>query len=130
MSRSGSSISSSNQDKSDVETVKDSTKDDEAGPHKADDDDDDVEVTAAPTDQNEEPKSHETAAAKVEAASDSAGNSTDIEISDTSTTPGSVTKQGDEASENKKDEETFHENRTEDEQDRGEFVTLGVNKNQ
>lgn len=108
--------------------MKDSTKEEEAGQPK--EDDDDVAETAATMDQNEEPKSDETAAAKVEVTSDSAGDSTEIEISDTSTTPGSVTKQGDDASEDKINEETVHENKTEDEQDRGEFVIWGMNKNQ
>lgn len=111
-SRSGSSISSGDQEESDAETVKDSTKDEKAGQPK----EDHREEAAAPNDQSEEPKPEETAATKVETTRDS------------SATPGRGDKQGGDTSEDKNYEETENESRTDDEQDRGEFEPLTKNE--
>ncbi|XP_024859700.1 glutamate-rich protein 3 isoform X2 [Kryptolebias marmoratus] len=118
MSRSGSSVSSSDQEESDAETVKDSTKDEKAGQPKEDDQED----LAAPANEGEELKSEEAAAAKVEPTFDSAGDSTEFEISDTSAASGGVNKQGDDASEGKNNEEMGHKNKTEDKQERAKSV--------
>ncbi|XP_037530678.1 glutamate-rich protein 3 [Nematolebias whitei] len=117
MSRSGSSVSSDDQEESDAESVKDSMKDEKAGQLK----EDDQEEAAAPNDQSEEPKSEETAATKVETTCDSAGDSTGMEMPDSSAT-WSVNKQGGGTSEDKNNEETENETKADDEQDRAKSV--------
>lgn len=124
MSRSASRVSSGDQEESDAESVKDSTKDENAGQLK----EDHQEEAAAPDDQSEEPKSEETAATKVESTCDSAGDSTEMEMLMDSSATWSGNKQGGGTSEDKNNEETENETKVDAEQDRGECEPLSKNE--
>uniref|UniRef100_A0A1A8FLG0 Chromosome 1 open reading frame 173 n=1 Tax=Nothobranchius korthausae TaxID=1143690 RepID=A0A1A8FLG0_9TELE len=108
-SHSGSSSSGSDQEESDSEGIKD---------EKEDVPEEDQEEAASPTDETEEPQTQVPAATKEETVLDSAGDSTEIEISETSVPSGSEDKQNNDNSEDKTHEDTGDGNKEEDEQER------------
>ncbi|KAF7203102.1 glutamate-rich protein 3 [Nothobranchius furzeri] len=112
-SHSGSSSSGSDQEESDSEGIKDEKKDVP---------EEDQEEAASPTDETEEPQTQVPAATKEETVLDSAGDSTEIEISETSVPSGSEDKQNNRNSEDKTHEDTGDGNKEEDEQERAKSV--------
>ncbi|XP_040896311.1 glutamate-rich protein 3 [Toxotes jaculatrix] len=125
-SRSGSSCSGSDQEASDAEATNDSREDEKAEqPEEVD-----REEAVAPSDQKDEPNPEEPAATEAKSAAakdsdlqDSAGDSTEIDISDTSIPSGKENKQSDDTSGGKEAEATVDEGKQEEEQEqeRGEY---------
>uniref|UniRef100_A0A3B4YYF4 Glutamate rich 3 n=1 Tax=Stegastes partitus TaxID=144197 RepID=A0A3B4YYF4_9TELE len=121
---SGSSSSGSDQEESDAEETKDSKEEEKAEQPK----EVDGEQTVAPPDEKDEPNPEEAAATEGESAvakdsdiQDSAGDSTEIDISDTSVPSGNDNRQSDDTSEVKDAEKTVEESKPEEEQERGEY---------
>uniref|UniRef100_A0A3Q0RV91 Glutamate-rich 3 n=1 Tax=Amphilophus citrinellus TaxID=61819 RepID=A0A3Q0RV91_AMPCI len=123
-SHSGSSSSGSEQDESDAEDTKDSKEDQKAEQPR----EDSHEETVAQPMEKDEPNPEEAAATEAESFvakdshMDSAGDSTEIEISDTSVPSGSDTRQSDDKDAEKMIEESKHE----EEQERGEYKTPNI----
>ncbi|XP_030583850.1 glutamate-rich protein 3 [Archocentrus centrarchus] len=119
-SHSGSSSSGSEQDESDAEDTKDSKEDQKAEQPR----EDGQEETVAQPMEKDEPNPEEAAATEAESSvakdshMDSAGDSTEIEISDTSVPSGSDTRQSDDKDAEKMIEESKHE----EEQERAKSV--------
>lgn len=119
-SRSSCSSSGSEQEESDAEGDKDSTEDEEAEePQKAD-----REETVVAPDQTGEPSAEETSAADAECAvANSAGDSTEIDISDSSIPSGNEMKQSDDTSGDTEVAEMVRGSNRDAEQERGECKT-------
>ncbi|XP_022615161.1 glutamate-rich protein 3 [Seriola dumerili] len=126
-SRSGSSCSGSDREASDAEATKESREDEKAEqPEEVD-----QEETVAPPEEKDEPNPEEaaaateaeSAAAKDTALQDSAGDSTEIDISDSSVPSGSENKQSHDTAGDKEAEKTVDEGKQEEgqEQKRGEY---------
>eukprot|EP00064_Thunnus_orientalis_P011905 superscaffoldBa00001768_g11937 len=124
-SHSGSSCSGSDREESDTEAPKDSTENEKVEqPTEVD-----QEETTAPSDEKDEPNPEEAAATAAEPAAakdsdiqDSAGDSTEIDISDASVPSGNENKQSDDTSGDKEDEKTVDESKQEEEQERAKSV--------
>ncbi len=116
-SRSGSSSSGSDREESDVEAAED-TREDE----KAEEPEKDQEETVVPPDKQDEADAEsESAVAKDSDIQNSAGDSTEIDVSDSSVPSGSENKPSDDPSGDKEAVKTVDESKQEEEQDRGEF---------
>jgi len=120
-SRSGSSFSGSDLEESDAEATKDSKEDDD---HLKEED---QEEEAAPVGEKDEPNPEETAATEVMSAlakdseiQDSAGDSTEIEISDTSVPSANGNKPSEDSSGDQNNNKTAGESKNEEDQERGE----------
>lgn len=117
-SHSGSSSSGSEHEESDAEATRDINEDNKAKQQK----EDSQEETIAQPEEKDEPNPEEDVATEAESSAakdshmDSAGDSTEIEISDTSVPSGSETRQRDD----KDAEKTVEEGNQEEEQERGE----------
>uniref|UniRef100_A0A3Q1BV92 DUF4590 domain-containing protein n=2 Tax=Amphiprion ocellaris TaxID=80972 RepID=A0A3Q1BV92_AMPOC len=121
-SRSGSSFSGSDQEESDAEDTKEEEKAEqpkEVNP----------EETVAPPDEKDEPNPDEAAATEGESAvvkdsdiQDSAGDSTEIDISETSVPSGNENRQSNDTSGGKDAEKTAEDNKPEEEQERAKSV--------
>lgn len=117
-SHSGSSSSGSEHDESDAEATRDINEDNKAKQQK----EDSQEETIAQPEEKDEPNPEDDVASEAESSAakdlhmDSAGDSTEIEISDTSVPSGSETRQSDD----KDAEKTVEEGNQEEEQERGE----------
>lgn len=117
-SHSGSSSSGSEHEESDAEATRDINEDNKAKQQK----EDSQEETIAQPEEKDEPNPEEDVATEAEFSAakdshmDSAGDSTEIEISDTSVPSGSETRQRDD----KDAEKTVEEGNQEEEQERGE----------
>ncbi|XP_060890785.1 glutamate-rich protein 3 [Labrus mixtus] len=124
-SRSGSSLSGSDQEESDAEVTKSSREEEKAEqPKEADE-----EETAVPPDKKDEPQRGETPPTEAESAApkesdvpNSAGERTEINISDTSLPSGNENKQSDNTSGEKEVEKTVNESKQEEEQERAKSV--------
>ncbi|XP_074525222.1 glutamate-rich protein 3 isoform X1 [Halichoeres trimaculatus] len=121
-SQSGSSSSGSEREESDVE---DDREDDKAEQPKEVDE----EESAAPPDEKDEPQSEETPATKADSAApkdsdvpNSAGESTEIDVSDTSVPSGNENKQSDDTTGEKEVAKIEHESKQEEEQERAKSV--------
>ncbi|CAJ1060381.1 glutamate-rich protein 3 [Xyrichtys novacula] len=117
-SRSGSSLSASDQEESESEAAKEEKKAEQ--PKEVDE-----KETAAPADKKDEPQPEDTSTAEVESAApkdsdvlNSAGESTEIDISDTSAPSGNENKERDDTS----GEKTVNESKQEEEQERAKSV--------
>lgn len=123
-SHSGSSSSGSERDESDAEDAEDINEDKKA---EQPGEDRRAETVAQPV-ENDEPNPGEAAATEDSASVardshvDSAGDSTEIEISDTSVPSGSDTRQSD----GKDAEKMIEESKDEEEQERGEYKTTRI----
>lgn len=114
-SRSGSSSPGSEQEESDTEAVRDSREDEKADqPQEVH-----QEETAVPLDETEPATETEAAAAKDSDTHNSAGDSTEIDISDTNVP--SENKQSDDTSGDREVEKTVDECEQEEEPERGEY---------
>ncbi|XP_044055810.1 glutamate-rich protein 3 isoform X2 [Siniperca chuatsi] len=122
-SHSGFSSSGSDREESDAEATKDSREDEkEEQPKEVD-----QAETAVPTDEKDEPNPEEAAATESAVPKDSdiqnsAGDSTEIDISDTGVPSGNVNKQSDDTSGDKEVEKTVDESKQEEEQERAKSV--------
>ncbi|KAM7011908.1 glutamate-rich protein 3 [Tautogolabrus adspersus] len=124
-SRSGSSLSGSDREESDAEDTKNSQEEEKAEqPKEADE-----EETAVPPDKKDEPQRGETPPTEAESAApkesdvpNSAGESTELNISDTSVPSGNENKQSDNTSGEKEVEKTVNESKQEEEQERAKSV--------
>ncbi|KAM9358048.1 glutamate-rich protein 3 [Symphorus nematophorus] len=122
-SQTGSSSSGSDQEESEDEAAKDSREDEKPEQPK----EVNQEETALPPDKKDEPNPEEAAATESAAAKDSdvqnsAGDSTEIDISDTSVPSGNENKQSDDTSGDKEAEKTVDESKQEEEQERAKSV--------
>ncbi|XP_025759171.1 glutamate-rich protein 3 isoform X4 [Oreochromis niloticus] len=119
-SHSGSSSSGSEHEESDAEATRDINEDEMAEQQK----EDSQEETIAQPEEKDEPDPEEDVATEAECSAakdshmDSAGDSTEIEISDTSVPSGSETRQSDD----KEAEKTLEEGKQEEEQERAKSV--------
>ncbi|XP_070765604.1 glutamate-rich protein 3 [Enoplosus armatus] len=120
-SRSGSSSSGSDREESDAEATKDSREDEKA---EKPEEDRDQEENPVPTDEKDEPNPEEAAATEAESVipDDSAGDSTEIDVSDTSVPSGNENKQSDDTPGDKEVEKTVDESKQEEEQERAKSV--------
>lgn len=127
-----SSSSSSSQEESDAEATKDAGEDETAEqPEEVHQDEEKIVVSEADgtsPDEQDEPNPEEPAATETESAfpkdsdlQDSAGDSTEINISDTSAPSGTENKQSDDTSVDKEAESMVDEIKQEEEQERGEY---------
>uniref|UniRef100_UPI0037E8A243 glutamate-rich protein 3 n=1 Tax=Semicossyphus pulcher TaxID=241346 RepID=UPI0037E8A243 len=124
-SRSGSSSSGSDREESDAEATKDPREDDKAEQPKEVDE----EEAAPPPEVKDEPHPEESAATEAESTApkdsdipNSAGESTEIDISDTSVPSGNENKQSDDTSGEKEVQKTVDESKQEEEQERAKSV--------
>ncbi len=117
-SHSGSSSSGSDREESDAEAGKDSREDEKA----ENSTEVNQEESVALLDEKDETATEvESAVAKDSDIQNSAGESTEIDISDSSVPSGNEFKQSDDTSGDKEAEKTVDESKQEEEQERGEF---------
>lgn len=117
-SHSGSSSSGSNREESDAEAAKDSREDEKA----ENSTEVNQEESVALLDEKDETATEvDSAVAKDSDIQNSAGESTEIDISDSSVPSGNEFKQNDDTSGDKEAEKMVDESKQEEEQNRGEF---------